>query len=236
MAELIAGEKRESSAEVSGDERCIIDYSVREINRKVGIARRRYRSGLALAVVIILAAVIFILRQGDYFYIIDRSPSPDGIKTITVYDKALDGSRPSGSAVSLIVDLGNDSQWRIVYGNSEFKGVWWAPDSKKYVLHLEQEGEPQLALAWLERNSESNLSAYLSMGVEMSELSKYGYAIEDGWPNIEYQFLQWAEDSRSMLIYYSFEDADGKNHSGYFWYNCIDCTVSALLETAPQKA
>lgn len=37
-------------------------------------------------------------------------------------------------------------------------------------------------------------------------------------------------DSQSMLIYYSFEDRAGKVHSGYFWYNCLDCTVNAVLE------
>ena len=89
------------------------------------------------------------------------------------------------------------------------------------------------ALAWLERNAESNLNAYLTMGVEATELSKGGYDGEGVWPEIDYQFLQWGRDSQSMLIYYAFEDAGGEGHDGYFWYNCVEGTVQAVLELSP---
>lgn len=242
VAEIISGEKQcqSLSSIPSADPdstKTIIDYSVKEINRKVSLTKKRYTAGIISAAAVILAAVFLFLYIGGYFNIIDKVLSPDGCKTVTVYDSPLDkGIFSAENSTFIITSLVKETEWRVSYGECEYKGLWWSPDSKKYVLMLRYPDETRLTLSWLERNSESNLSAYLSMGVEMSELSKYGYITEDGWPRIDYQFLQWAEDSESMLIYYFFDDADGKLHSGYFWYNCIDCTVSAVLEMNPDKA
>ena len=242
VAEIISGEKQcqsLSSVPPAGPDstKTIIDYSVKEINRKVSLTKKRYTAGIISAAAIILAAVFLFLYIGGYFNIVDKVQSPDGRKTVTVYDRPLDkGIFSTENSTFIITRLDKETEWRVSYGECEYEGLWWSPDSKKYVLMLGYPDETRLTLSWLERNSESNLSAYLSIGVEMSELSKYGYITEDGWPRIDYQFLQWAEDSESMLIYYSFDDADGKLHSGYFWYNCIDCTVSAVLEMNPDKA
>lgn len=234
ISELISGGAEESTdgiPSLPGSEKELLDYSLREIDRKVSIAKRKYTAVIVSALILALSVVLFILWQGNYFHIIEKSPSPDGLKTAVIYDVSINsGLFSKDEAISVITDLGGDSQWRTVYGDCEFKGLWWAPDSRKYVLMLEYPDGPRLSLSWLERNSQSNLNAYLTMGVEASELSQYGYIVEDGWPNIDYQFLQWAADSQSMLIYYSFEDRAGKVHSGYFWYNCLDCTVNAVLE------
>lgn len=241
-AEIISGEKQCQSLSPipsadTDSTKTIIDYSVKEINRKVSLTKKRYTAGIISAAAVILAAVFFFIYAGGYFNIIDKVQSPDGCKTVTVYDRPLDkGIFSTENSTFIITRPDKETEWRVSYGECEYEGLWWSPDSKKYVLMLGYPDETRLTLSWLERNSESNLSAYLSMGVEMSELSKYGYITEDGWPRIDYQFLQWAEDSESMLIYYSFDDADGKLHSGYFWYNCIDCTVSAVLEMNSGKA
>ncbi len=241
-AEIISGEKQCQSLSPipsadTDSTKTIIDYSVKEINRKVSLTKKRYTAGIISAAAIILAAVFLFLCIGGYFNIIDKVQSPDGRKTVTVYDRPLDkGIFSAENSTFIITRPDKETEWRVSYGECEYEGLWWSPDSQKYVLMLGYPDETRLTLSWLKRNSESNLSAYLSMGVEMSELSKYGYVTEDGWPRIDYQFLQWAEDSESMLIYYSFEDSDGKLHSGYFWYNCIDCTVSAVLEMNPDKA
>ena len=242
MSEIISGEKQcQSLSSVppadTDSTKTIIDYSVKEINRKVSLTKKRYTAGIISAAAVILAGVFFFIYIGSYFNIVDKVLSPDGCKTVTVYDRPLDkGIFSAENSTFIITRLDKETEWRVSYGECEYEGLWWSPDSQKYVLMLGYPDETRLTLSWLERNSESNLSAYLSMGVEMSELSKYGYITEDGWPRIFYQFLQWAEDSESMLIYYSFDDADGKLHSGYFWYNCIDCTVSAVLEMNPDKA
>lgn len=241
-AEIISGEKQcQSLSPVPSADpdstKTIIDYSVKEINRKVSLTKKRYTACIISAAAVILAAVFLFLYIGGYFNIIDKVQSPDGRKTVTVYDRPLDkGIFSAENSTFIITRPDKETEWRVSYGECEYEGLWWSPDSQKYVLMLGYPDETRLTLSWLKRNSESNLSAYLSMGVEMSELSKYGYVTEDGWPRIDYQFLQWAEDSESMLIYYSFEDSDGKLHSGYFWYNCIDCTVSAVLEMNPDKA
>ena len=70
----------------------------------------------------------------------------------------------------------------------------------------------------------------MKTGSFIRELRKYGCANQSGWPELEYQFLQWGLDSASMLIYYTFEDTADTLHEGYFWYNCETGSVSAILE------
>jgi hypothetical protein len=175
---------------------------------------------------------MIVLWHGGYFYIIDKSSSPDETVNITVYDKALiDYGFSFEDATSIIVKDSRNIETRICYEDAVYQGIWWAPDSEKYVISFRQGDQSQLVLTWLKRNSSSNLTAYLSMGVEMSELAEYELRYdEDPLPEVEYQFLQWSLDSSAMLIYYSFTDTNDMLHSGYFWYDCEDGTVYAPFE------
>ncbi len=231
IVELIRGERPEKPGEPGESARQIIDYSKSEVRRKVRDIRKKYllMVGLFLAAVALIGGV-FLWRSGRLF-VLDEVVSPNGEYCVTVYDKNLSNHFfPLKDSISLITELEDGLQWRVIYGDCVYRGVWWAPDSRKYVLALDYADENRLCLSWLDRNSESNLNAYLSMGVEATELRKYGYSNPDGWPEIGYQFLQWGTDSTSMLIYYSFEDSVGKDHSGYFWYNCETGAVEGILE------
>lgn len=235
ILELLEGERvkqAEQLEEIEKNTKTVIAYSKTEIAYKLGTVRKKYLRIITACAVAAILLCGLILWQGGHLFVIDRSSSPDGNACATVYRKALTGGGFSmEDATSLIVDKGRgEGEWRITYGNCAYQGLWWAPDSRKYVLSLKDATGTQLVLAWLDRNSESNLDAYLSMGVEMTELSKYSYVGEGVFPDIEYQFLQWAPDSASMLIYYCFEDKEAAFHEGYFWYNCEDGTVSAVLE------
>ena len=152
----------------------------------------------------------------------------DLARQLAVTDRAVSKWERGGS---LIVSQADGSEWRVIYGSCEYSGLWWAPDGNRYVLALETAEGTRLCLARLDQNSESNLNAYLTMGVQASELAKYDYTPgPDGWPSIRYEFLQWARDSRSMLLYYNFAAADGQHHEGYFWYDCESGAVRAVLE------
>lgn len=232
VLELLAGE-RTGPGEAEAEERVrqVIGYSAEEIRRKVKALGTRRILAAAACVALAAASALFLLWQRGVFCTLDRVPAPDGQTEAVVYSRALSGSGFSlEDAVSLIVTRSDGARWRVIYGGCAYEGLWWAPDGRKYVLALETAEGNRLALAWLDRNSESNLSAYLTMGVEATELAKYGYVLDGGWPEIDYQFLQWAEDSASMLIYYAFADRSGQPHSGYFWYDCLSGTVEAVLE------
>lgn len=226
ILELIEGERTcDPKPEMETGAIRALAYSGAEFDHRVRRMRKWGILGITLAVLLIM----LVLWQSGLFHIVDRVHSPDGTRKATVYSGQLDEWWKGGTA--LIVDKGRgEGQWRINYGDCEYGGLWWAPDSRKYVLALEYEEGTRLELAWLDHNSESNLNAYLSMGVERSELLKNGAVYEDGWPEIEYQFLQWSTDSTSMLIFYSFDDNAGAKHEGYFWYNCETVSVSAVLE------
>lgn len=236
VLDLIAGEREtqvERSEETEEGAKSMIDYSMNEIARKLKRTKKNYLRVTVLCIALLLAICVGIFWKNGYFFVVDKTTSPDETKKVTIYNKALEGAGFSlEDATSLILQEEDGAQTRIIYGDCVYRGLWWAPDSKKYVLALEYEDGLHFVLDWLERHSSSNLSAYLTMGVSATELAKkgYGYVDEGGWPEITYQFLQWGLDSESMLIYYVFEDAKHEIHDGYFWYNCMDGTVNAVLE------
>jgi transcriptional regulator with XRE-family HTH domain len=234
VVELLEGERQKHGAGVEEQARTVLRYSGEEIARKVKYTRKTYRR-ILLALLVILAVGGWKLCRSGLPFVVDRIPSPDGRAEAVVYSKELaSGGFSLRDATSLIVTQEeHDGSTRITYGNASYAGLWWAPDSRKYVIALDYGEKDYLALAWLDRHVESNLNAYLSMGVETTELRKYGYINETGWPEIEYRFLQWGLDSASMLIYYQFEDGAGTLHEGYFWYNCETGTVHAILEMEP---
>lgn len=234
IVELIGGEhiiQDEHTEEVEVTAKNVLDYLTTEIKRKVKAIRTKY---LAITAACLIAAVIicsFVLWRGGYFFIIDKNSSPDEGFSITVYDKALTGLGFSGEdATSLIVRTKDKDRGklRVTYGNCTYQGIWWAPDSKKYVVALKYDDRTYLVLAWLERNSESNLNAFLTNGGELAEYEPQYDG--NGKPMIDYQFLQWSSDSVSMLIYYSFTDVNQSLHSGYFWYDCENSNVHAPFE------
>ena len=233
ILELIQGE-RSSQAETPGQTeehtRQVLDYSKSQLTHKLRSARKRY---LGLLAACLLAAGLLLWRSGVLF-VIDKKPAPDGQVSVTVYRKAFHHGGFSDfslkDAVSLRVTGSDGAKTYITYGDCAYGGLWWAPDSTKYVIALQYDSGTYLALSWLEAHRESNLNAYLSMGVEMTELRKDRYVNETGFPEIQYQFLQWGLDSASMLIYYTFEDSAGTLHDGYFWYNCDSGAVDAILE------
>ena len=165
-------------------------------------------------------------------FVIDRENSPDGLYTITVYNKKLvsNGFTTEDSTSLIVEKKDEDLSYRVNYGNGIYQGIWWSPDSQKYVLSIKGSEGTRLILNSLELNNSANLNAYLAFGVETTELSKYGYRWEGVFPDIHYEFLQWALDSQYMLIYYSFEDKSDALHEGYFWYNCDTGDINAILE------
>ena len=230
-AKFAAKAKMLSPQEAEASAKEIISYSQNEVRRKVRGVQKKYL--LIVALVLAVAALIggVLLWRSGRLFILDEVVSPDGTCRTTVYSKRLNGSSFSfEDEISVITEQEDGLQWRVIYGDCVYRGVWWSPDSRKYVLALDDGDESRLTLSWLDRNSSSNLNAYLSMGVETTELRKYGYSTPDGWPEIEYQFLQWGTDSASMLVYYVFEDSVGEDHSGYFWYNCETGAVDGILE------
>ena len=231
IVELIQGERAEAPQEAEASAKEIISYSQNEVRRKVRGVRKKY---LAAAALVLAAAVLIggvLLWRSGWPFVLDEVASPNGAYHVTVYGKDLSNHFfPLKDSVSLITERDDGLQWRVIYGDCVYRGVWWSPDSRKYVLALDDGDESRLTLSWLDRNSSSNLNAYLSMGMEATGLRKYGYSSPDGWPEIEYQFLQWGTDSASMLIYYAFEDSVGEDHSGYFWYNCETGAVEGILE------
>lgn len=231
IVELIRGERSERPEEPEASAKEIIRYSRSEVARKVRGVRKKYL--IAAAVFLAAAALVggVLLWRSGRLFVLDEAASPDGTYCTTVYSKRLNGSSFSfEDEISVITEQEDGPQWRAIYGDCTYQGLWWAPDGRKYVLALDYDGESRLCLSWLDRSSESNLNAYLSMGVEATELRKYGYSSPDGWPEIDYRFLQWGTDSASMLIYYSFEDSVGEDHTGYFWYNCETGAVEGILE------
>lgn len=234
IPELIEGTRSEPTQHIQQMQDsaiAIIEYSCNEINQKTKRNRTRLFLILCLALLIIIGISSYSLWQSGTLFVIDREISPDGLYTATVYNKELASNGfTTEDSISLIINKADeDLSYRVNYDDGIYQGIWWSPDSQKYILTINNE-RTRLILNSLELNNSSNLNAYLAFGVEATELSKYGYHWEGIFPDIHYEFLQWALDSQNILIYYSFEDNSDAFHEGYFWYNCDTGNINAILE------
>ncbi len=217
VGELIRGERTAEEQEIPTDEtRSLLDYSKEEVERKVGSVRKKYLGLLAGCLALVLLIGGTILWRCGVFFLVDKKTSPDGRSMVRVYDKQW-GEWPFRSgiledSVRIVLEEGEERTY-ITYGNSEYQGLWWSPDGRKYVLSIRRnwEDEPRLSLHWLDRHSEWNLDPILNMGGK----------------GTEYQFLQWGKDSASMLFYYSLEGEEPDE--GYFWYNCTTGQISGIV-------
>ena len=205
VTELIAGERAEKRVEDLGT---VIGYSVEKnsLDRRL---RRKYGAMAlclaAMAVVIVCAVLWF----KGVFSIVERSISPDGKVTLTVYSRDIAEDRFSRDPrVTVAVDYPGGLHSTTVYGGT-FQGLWWAPDSSKYVLSME--------------NGEGCRTVLVRSG-SVTEL--------DAWipfltgEAAQYRFCQWAANSDHMLIHYTCADGE----EGYFWCRCSTGTISGWVE------
>lgn len=234
VAELIRGERIPEMEQVPALEehtREVLVYSGQEMRRRETSARKT----VVLFTVCLLAVLAFLVGfmgwQTGAFFLLDDCPSPNGSFRIKVYGKELNFGR---FTLKNGISLTEDGKSSILYGDCEYNGLWWSPDSEKFVLSLGYDDETRLCLGWWKANHESNLNSYLNSAAATSKLADYGIPWKDGgWGNLDmdYEFIQWGPDGDTMLVWYSFiGENDGQEHFGYFWYDCELVCLSGLFE------
>lgn len=236
ITELISGQRMdtwENVKEIEESVQDVIVYSEKEISAKTCLFRKKYLIGFGVFIVNAIVICMTFLWLGGFFNIAGRSISPNEEIQLTIFNRAAEQRFPRRPTIT-VRSQGAEVSTVVYYGS--YQGVYWSPDSSMYILSFyNTDGTTQLILNSIEGSNSSNLNAYLSFGVEMNELSKYGlqYSNQSPLPNVQYQFLQWSLDSKFILIYYSFTDVDKKIHEGYFWYDCRDGSIKSTLELQP---
>lgn len=243
VVELIRGERipeEEHTPALEGHAREVLAYSGREVRRRERSTWKRAALLLACALAVLAFVIGFVGWRTGYFFVLDRCPSPDGAYETTVYRKGLEGRGFSWRDMVSVIDRAADGpEWRAAYGGCTYQGLWWSPDSEKYVLALDYGESTHLWLTWLTLSNQSNLNAYLDMAVGNSPLVEHGIPWDDGahgMLDVDYQFIQWGPDGDNMLIWYSFTgEKDGLEHSGYFWFDCELICISGLFELDAER-
>lgn len=200
VGELIRGERDREEESQMDETKSLLDYSKGEITRKVRGERKKYAAVLAL---VLLAAGALLWRSG-VFFLLDKKPSPDGQKVVRVYSREKTSWPLRFTGREAVQLLETDREGRTIGGgcflnDCDYQDLWWSPDSRRYLLELEWQGEQYFLL-----NGHASLTPFLN---------------NLGGLEAEYQFLQWGKDGESMLFYYRTE-ARGDPKEGYFWYNC----------------
>lgn len=192
--------------------------------------RRMTRRTAAAAAAALLAGVALclgILWKLGVFYIVDRQTSPNGAITTTVYSRDVTGFFPTGRGCTLR-DQG-EYLGTTIYGGT-FDGLWWSPNSRHQVVSLMEDHGVQMWLHDYHNNSGGNLTAWVSTAAQAAGMVPDAPLNEMGWPDVEFRFIQWGEDSASMLLRYDYVDRDGLDRAGYFWYNCETGAASGQME------
>ena len=217
LTELIAGERAEEKKE---DLRAVIGYSVEQAKRR-SRARRRCL-GFALGIVALaLVMVGSILWCKGVFSVAERSTSPDGEVTVTVYDRDI-AQEPFSreQRVTVQTEYPGGEVSTAVYGGV-FRGLWWSSKEELYILSLETEEGLRTVLE--RRDSTTNLDAWLRLAVGEA-------GMDFGGADTQYRFCQWAEAGQNMLIYYRSWEQEG-----YFWCDCGSGDISGLFHFPVDK-
>lgn len=217
-------------AQLADEARADADYG-RTLKRQMRRMRRRTRLWLLAAAVLGAALCFAFLWSRGVFFLVDRQTSPDGSVTTTVYSRDVTGLFPREGACTL---RDSGATQGTVLLNGSFDGLWWSPDSRFQVFSSVDDQGIQLWLHDYDSSSSGNLDAWVAMAAQTDSWFPDAPRSEMEWPDVEYRFLQWGEDSASMLLRYDYVDTGGVDRAGYVWYNLNtgDLSGQMPLETA----
>lgn len=236
VLELIRGEHDESAApEAEAAVRVILDYSRSELRKRLRRLRERHLFAVVLTLLIIAAAAYYVLVVRGAAFVVDRVSSPDGASTAVIYDRHVDHNGldvPHANSVAVLA--GDEARsWSACLDGCKYVDAAWSPDGKKFVLVVEGWSKPGITSLWLYREggfSDHNFYFNLAHGLYVSELARYGFKLIEYDIDLNIYFVQWAADSESMLLYYTFPGVDGIDHDGYFWYDCASGEIKDIYE------
>lgn len=240
VVELIRGERlpdQEHTPALEEHTRDLLAYSGQEVRRSENSAWKKAALLIAVwlpALALIASFIIGVVgwRTGAFF-LLDNCPSPDGIFPTKVY------SRPLGwggwfSLTEDCVTVTEDRRNSTMYPGTTYNGLYWSPDSKKYVIVLDDQGKTQMWIEWPYTRVSGNLNAMIHDGMSASRLrGDYGLP---GVDQVDLEFIQWGPDGDIMLVWYSFTgENDGLEHYGYFWYDCELVCLNGLFELDAER-
>ena len=178
-----------------------------------------------LAVFLLITAVFMAWRMG-VFDVVERVPSPDktmaavvsehcGADKVPIVEVVISGRLSGGSG----------------YLHETYEGLWWSPDSSKYILAMTPvppiRSRDSLLLGDLE-GGDIWLDREVLEELQKTHLADYGFQLDrDGDAVVELSFSQWRQDSREVQLRYTFQDVQGQVHSGTLWY-CLSETPIAF--------
>lgn len=241
VLELIRGEHDESAApEADAAVRETLDYSRAALHTRLRRLNIRHLRAVILALLIIAAAAYYVLVVRGAAFVVDRVSSPDGASTAVIYDRHVDHNGLDVPQANSVTVLAKDEvrSWYAFKDGLEINDVnyidsAWSPDGEKFVLVVEGWAKPGITSLWLYREGGSqdrNFYFNLAHGLYVSELARYGFKLIEYDVDVNIYFVQWAADSESMLLYYTFPGVDGIDHDGYFWYDCTSGEIKDIYE------
>ena len=245
VSELIAGERlagKENMMEIEKNVQNAINYSEQEITEKSKKYRKKTLIIIGISALLITILILFILYKTGNFFVIAKSEAPDHSIQLTFYDKPTTGDfridmHNSSDPVLLVKSKGAINCIYVHYGI--YEGIYWAPDSSKYILAIQNEGITELHLIYKEdpKLFIGSLSGQLTWSHLMNDMKKLGYTSMDeldefvaATKKATYQFVQWSADSQSVLISYSYPDAYDNLYQGCLWYNCETGQIEGVLD------
>jgi len=234
ITELITGEAEvveEHKEEIELVVKETIEYSKLENQIKKKSNRKKIVILIFASILVVTSLILFLLHKG-FFHKIASYPSPDGTSIATVYNCNLFDNHifPTNDGFT----VKSTGYWRgsTTYMNCEFRGLWWSPDGNYKVISMyDEDNKTYLELVDYIRNCGCNLNAYLEISLYENEFFSKVPNGEDGFPDINFEFIQWStEDPSVLLVYFYYDDIDGNFHEGYTWYDYETGALSGEME------
>ncbi len=242
VTELIAGERmpeKEHIMEIEQSVQNTIDYSEQEISNNKKLHRKKLIITICACVILCAGLSVFFLWRSGYFYIIDHSVSPDQSTQMTVYDRLFSkhGRFINFEEPYISIEVADGTH---LYPG-EYQNIYWSPDSSTYIVEIKSDETTRLYIKETDASHTarpSELCSHLSTNFHLHDLKKLGYTAETFFatlPEATYDFIQWSDDSRSILLSYSYYDAHGNHYQGCIWYDYMYDTILDSLDLPPHS-
>ena len=184
------------------------------------------------------------LWDRSIFNIVDTAWSAKGTRAMVVYNRAPSSRDSNGPHMTFkmhdkLSGIHSEafalhwlraSQYNIVLCGEYDNGAW-SPDGSKFVANIKREYNMVHIIDFANTHS-PNIDILIGTRIKEginNDPEQFGYSVPFD-AEVNNEFLQWGEDSDTMLIHYAIWHDGEELGSGYCWYAYGENTVSSFCD------
>ena len=188
---------------------------------------------ISIVSLVVISIITLTLWSSGVFSVIDKQISPDGLTTVTVYDKDVRGIFPEDIPYAIPKDVGFMMEFtgaingNVSYGGYDFEYLEWSPCSDYIIFSVFYEDERYLKLDDIQGGGIAELNWYINMSMNYRD-EFTSIMSSESWETLELNFIEWIDANANMKVSFEFTDKQGTLQNGTMIYNCETGVITEI--------